>query len=66
MAKAKRKDVVYYIENVAKDAEYGKCMTCKHYLHAMDCSKCYNNSRYCFDWKNYYENHKEDIDNTLL
>ena len=52
----KRYEVVVIAE---KDSKYGHCETCKHYQKLNTCSNCSNGSRYCFDWKQYYENNKE-------
>ena len=54
-----RKEVVEYAEK--NDVEYGHCMTCKHYQKLDICSNCYNGSRYCFAWKEYLENHKDEM-----
>lgn len=53
-----RKEVVEYAQS--NDAEYGHCMTCKHYQ-KYECNECYNGSRYCFAWKEYLENHKDEL-----
>ena len=58
--KMKREYVVWYAED--HDDDYGRCVTCKHYDDTMTCGECYEASRYCFDWRYYYEQHKEEID----
>lgn len=54
-----RKEVIKYAER--NDAEYGRCGTCKHYQKLDVCSKCYGGSRYCFAWKEYLEDHKDEL-----
>ena len=50
------------IEVAKHDPEYGKCRTCKHYQNLMTCENCSDRSRYCFAWKDYYENNKEKFE----
>ena len=59
--KARRKDVLEYAEQT-KDSELFRCGTCLHYQKAIICGDCYSGSRYRFDWKGYYEEHKIEID----
>ena len=50
----------YEVIKVAEhDPEYGRCGTCKHYQNLMTCGNCSNGSKYCFAWREYYENNKE-------
>lgn len=59
--KVRRKDVLDYFIN----SDSGWCDWCKHYQHLDICSYCYNNHRYSFDWKNYYKEHKDEIEKYL-
>lgn len=64
----RRKDVVEFAETKGEDGfcGYGNCGTCKHYQHSLDCEECHSGSRYCFDWREYYDFHKEEIDDWLV
>lgn len=46
------------VEKAERDPEYGRCGTCKHYQH-LTCVECYSGSRYCFEWRKWYEENKE-------
>lgn len=48
------------------DVLYGRCETCKNYSNATICSGCIEGSEYKFDWKYYYEEHKEEIDEEYI
>ena len=56
--KIRRKDIVEYAE---EKMDYGICNTCKHYQHLMTCFNCHRRSKYCFDYKSYYDINKTEI-----
>lgn len=58
--KVRRKDVVDFMYD--SNECFGWCDWCSHYQHLDVCSYCYNNSRYSLDWRLFYEEHKEEID----
>lgn len=55
-----RRELTEYAEK--NYPEYGRCGTCKHYQNLMTCGNCSNGSRYCFAWREYYENNKEKLE----
>ena len=64
--KVRRKDVLAYAEHI-NDVELYRCGTCMHYGKTEICGGCYGfcGSRFRFDWRYYYENHKAEIDKWL-
>ena len=66
MSKVRRKDVLEYAENISEPELY-RCGTCMHYGKSIICSECHGfcGSKYRFDWREYYAEHKESIDNLI-
>ena len=53
----RRTDVLEFAEMI-HEPELHRCGTCKHYGNCSICYECSEGSRYSFEWKRYYKQHK--------